>query len=50
VMRRALGELSEQLLGDVWVVPEKLQADGYQFYYPDVHATIGAALRRGGRH
>jgi uncharacterized protein (TIGR01777 family) len=50
VMRRALGELSEQLLGDVWVVPEKLQADGYQFYYPDVHATIGAALRRGRRH
>jgi hypothetical protein len=50
VMRRALGELSEQLLGDVWVVPEKLQADGYQFYYPDVHATIGAALRRGARN
>lgn len=47
VMRTVLGELSGQLLGDMYVVPERLQADGYRFYYPDVHATIGAALRRG---
>ena len=37
VLRTALGELAEQLLGDMYVVPERLQADGYRFYYPDVY-------------
>ena len=46
VIKAALGELSGQLLGDVSVVPEQLQADGYQFYFPDVHATIASALHR----
>lgn len=46
VIRAALGELSGQLLGDVYVVPERLQADGYRFYYPDVSSTVGAALSR----
>jgi uncharacterized protein (TIGR01777 family) len=50
VLRAALGELSGQLLGDMYVIPKKLQADGYQFYYPDVHATIRAALRRSARN
>lgn len=44
LIKAALGELSGQLLGDVWVVPEQLQADGYRFSFPDVHATIAAAL------
>lgn len=46
VIKKVLGELSGQLLGDVWVVPERLQTDGYRFYYPDVDSTIEAALRR----
>jgi uncharacterized protein (TIGR01777 family) len=46
VLTRALGELSQQLLGDMYVIPRRLQDDGYQFYYPDVAATVGAALRR----
>ena len=46
VLRTALGELSEQLLGDVYVVPERLQADGYRFFHPDVSSTIQAALGR----
>lgn len=46
VLRTALGELSNQLLGDVYVVPERLQADGYRFYHPDVSSTIKAALGR----
>ena len=46
VIEKVLGELSGQLLGDVWVVPERLQVDGYQFYYPDVDSTIEAALSR----
>jgi hypothetical protein len=45
VLRRALGELSGQLLGDTWVVPERLTRDGYVFTAPDVVATIDSALR-----
>jgi NAD dependent epimerase/dehydratase family enzyme len=41
-----LGELSGQLLGDMYVVPERLVAAGYRFYYADVHAVISAALHR----
>jgi len=45
VLRAALGELSGQLLNDLWLVPERLQRDGYRFYYPDVGSTIASALR-----
>lgn len=47
VLRTVLGELSGQLLDDMWVVPERLQRDGYRFYYPDVNSTIASALRHG---
>lgn len=46
VLRTTMGELSGQLLGDVYVVPERLQADGYRFSYPDVQSTVQAALAR----
>ena len=46
VLRTLLGELSGQLLNDMWVVPERLQRDGYRFYYPDVASTIDSALRK----
>jgi uncharacterized protein (TIGR01777 family) len=45
VLRRALGELSGQLLGDSFVVPERLTRDGYVFAAPDVASTIASALR-----
>ncbi len=45
VLRRALGELAEQLVGDCWAVPARLTADGYVFAAPDVqlHDRLGAA-------
>jgi uncharacterized protein (TIGR01777 family) len=44
VMRTALGELADQLLGDVYAVPERLTGDGYVFRDPDVVTTIASAL------
>jgi uncharacterized protein (TIGR01777 family) len=44
VLRRALGELSGQLLGDTYVVPARLTGDGYVFAAPDVTSTIASAL------
>jgi NAD dependent epimerase/dehydratase family enzyme len=44
VMRTAIGELADQLLGDVHVVPERLTGDGYVFADPDVASTITSAL------
>jgi uncharacterized protein (TIGR01777 family) len=44
VLRTALGELAEQLVGDCWAVPARLTTDGYVFRAPDVHATIASAL------
>jgi uncharacterized protein len=45
VLRTALGELSGQLLDDMWVLPKRLTDDGYVFSSPDVTSTIAAALR-----
>jgi uncharacterized protein (TIGR01777 family) len=47
VLRTALGELAEQLAGDVYVVPQRLTADGFVFGAPDVASTIAAALAPG---
>ena len=44
VIRRALGELADQLVGDVYVVPERLTAHGYRFRAADVTSTVRAAL------
>jgi uncharacterized protein (TIGR01777 family) len=45
LLRTALGELAEQLVGDCWAVPARLSGDGYVFAAGDVHATVAAALR-----
>jgi len=45
VLRAALGELSGQLLDDMWVVPQRLLDDGYVFEARDVEQTVAAALR-----
>ena len=45
VLRTALGELSGQLLNDMWVLPQRLLEDGYVFAAPDVASTITSALR-----
>ena len=46
VLRAALGELAEQLAGDVHVVPQRLTDDGFRFGAPDVTSTIAAALSK----
>ena len=45
ILRTALGELSGQLLNDMWVLPQRLLEDGYVFEAPDVTSTITSALR-----
>ncbi len=45
VLRAALGELSGQLLDDLWVRPQRLLDDGYVFASSDVEGTVAAALR-----
>jgi uncharacterized protein (TIGR01777 family) len=47
VVRTVLGELAQQLLGDVYAVPERLTGDGYVFSDPDVVTTIASALHQG---
>jgi uncharacterized protein (TIGR01777 family) len=47
LVRVGLGELAEQLVGDIWVVPQRLTDEGFVFTAPDVRSTIRAALRRG---
>ena len=47
VVRTALGELAQLLLGDLYAVPERLTGDGYVFTDPDVVTTIASALHRG---
>ncbi len=44
LIRTALGELAEQLVGDVYVVPRRLIEDGFVFGAPDVQSTVAAAL------
>jgi hypothetical protein len=47
LVRLGLGELAEQLVGDIWVLPRRLTEAGFVFSAPDVRSTIQAALRRG---
>jgi uncharacterized protein len=44
VLRLSLGELAEQAVGDLNVVPRRLVEDGYTFLDPDVRSTVRAAL------
>ena len=46
LLNAALGELSGQMLGDLSVVPHRLQEQGFRFSAPDVTSTIDFALRR----
>jgi uncharacterized protein (TIGR01777 family) len=46
VLRTALGELAEQLLGDMYVLPRRLVAEGFLFDGTDVEATLRSALDR----
>ena len=44
LLRTAMGELAEQLLGDMYVIPKRLLDAGYSFTAPDVGSTIRSAL------
>lgn len=46
VLRTALGELSEQLLGDVYVIPARLTDGGFTFSHPDVESTLRSGLHQ----
>lgn len=46
VVRAVLGELAEQLLGDLYVLPKRLVAEGYVFQGTDVTSTLRLALGR----
>jgi uncharacterized protein (TIGR01777 family) len=45
VLRAVLGELAEQLLGDMYVLPARLTAAGFTFTAPDVRTLVASALR-----
>ena len=44
LLRTAMGELAEQLLGDMYVIPKRLLDAGFSFTAPDVRTTIRRAL------
>lgn len=46
VLKTALGELSGQMLGDMYVVPQRLLDEGFRFTAPDVASTINEGLHR----
>ena len=46
VVRAVLGELAEQLLGDMYVLPKRLVAEGFLFEGTDVTTTLQLALGR----
>ncbi len=45
VIRTALGEEAEQLLGDMYVLPKRLTDAGFEFVAPSVAELVDAALR-----
>ncbi len=47
VLRRALGELSQQLLGDISVLPRAATDQGFTFAGHDVNSCVEIALRQG---
>jgi uncharacterized protein (TIGR01777 family) len=46
LLKTALDELSGQMLGDMWVVPQRLLDQGFRFTAPDVASTINEGLHR----
>ncbi len=46
IVRTVLGELADQLVGDIHAVPDRLTREGFTFVAPDVRATIESALGR----
>ena len=46
VLRRVLGEQAEQLLGDMYILPQRLTDQGFRFADPDVTSTVATALAK----
>jgi NAD dependent epimerase/dehydratase family enzyme len=44
VLRAVLGELAEQLVGDMYVLPARLTQAGFSFAAPDVRTLVASAL------
>jgi NAD dependent epimerase/dehydratase family enzyme len=45
VLKLALGEMSELLLGGQRVLPEKARAAGFEFQYTDLKSALGEVLQ-----
>ncbi|HEY5783306.1 MAG TPA: TIGR01777 family oxidoreductase [Microlunatus sp.] len=45
VLRTVLGDFADQLLGDVWLLPQQALAQGFEFRSPDAVTAIKSALR-----
>ena len=45
VLSVVLGDFAEQLLGDVWLVPQQALDQGFEFLAPDVQTAIRFSLR-----
>jgi uncharacterized protein (TIGR01777 family) len=50
VIRATLGELAEQIVGDMYAVPKRLTGAGFVFSDPNVEDTVTSALRSAVRH
>jgi uncharacterized protein (TIGR01777 family) len=45
VLTTVLGDFADQLLGDVWLVPQRAVDQGFTFLAPDVHTAVRFSLR-----
>ena len=45
VLSAVLGDFAEQLLGDVWLLPQQATDQGFAFLAPDVQTAIRFSLR-----
>ena len=50
IIRTVLGELAEQLAGDMYAIPQRLAAEGFAFSDPNVRDTVRSALHSVVRH
>jgi uncharacterized protein len=50
IIRTALGELADQIVGDMYAIPERLTEDGFIFSDPTVKDVVASALGLATRH
>jgi NAD dependent epimerase/dehydratase family enzyme len=50
IIRTALGELADQIVGDMYAIPKRLTGDGFIFSDPTVKDVVASALGLATRH